>query len=319
MPSGSNILWSVNGGYSIIGSSTGSTVQIQSPTFTAQFAQLVAKLENNCGELNIIKNLVPATITIESSVNGICGEASATINMPSGANFHWTADGDVTINGQGQSVYTTNNNVGIVGVYGTVTCTFLSYNNTVTTYVVHAPYQRTINVAANPMVNSDPLSASILNIDYGYNAIKWYIDGILINTGNSQLFETNQPSCGIHILSAKADLSCGATVLVGSIEIERYCSGWWRSVGPYPNPASSILNVGPNENETKKMSVAEKGKMSEYEVWLYDIKGKIRAQSKSKNYLVELDVRNLENDTYFLHIRSDSEKEIIKKQVIIQH
>lgn len=321
VPTGTSIQWSVTGGYTIIGSSTGSTVQIQLPAYTTTFAELVATLNSNCGQFHIVKTLVPPVITTAlSGGNGnVCGEGTATINVPSGANFVWTATGDLNIEGQGQSYATTSNTINVTGLNGLLTCTFLSFNNTVTTNKEYAPYSRTINVAANPMVNSDPLSASIVDVDYNYNSIKWYVDGILISTGNEQLFQTNQPDCGDHVLSAEVVLSCGATVLVGSVEIERYCSSW-RNMVIYPNPAIGVnLMVSPNESKLAKISAEEKSQMKEYEYWLYDSKSKLILKGRSNDMKVELETRKLPSATYFLHLKMDGDKEVFKKQVMIRN
>lgn len=131
-------------------------------------------------------------------------------------------------------------------------------------------------------------------------------------------FDTNNPPCGIHTLSAKAVLECGATVDIGSVDIERYCS-WWRSMAIYPNPASSHINIQPDAEKLKTLSAAEKREMKEYEASLYDISGKLLLKSKSSGYKLNLDTRNLKSDNYFIHIKIDGEKEIIKKQIIIRN
>ncbi|MBB2146415.1 hypothetical protein GM921_13015 [Pedobacter sp. LMG 31464] len=320
LPSGATVKWAVTSPYTINGFNTANPVGIVIPTNNNQFSMLAATVSTNCYKTIVTKQLVPPIITISSGGNGgVCGEATAQINLPNGANFHWTSDGDVIINGQGQSVYTTDNNVSIVGLNGLVYCTFMSYNNEVVTYAIHNPYQVTVSIAANPMYGSEPLNGCIQNLNFGYTAIRWYIDGSLSNNTGECIYESNL-SCGNHTIRVEADLACGITLDIAAFEVERYCSWWWRSMVIYPNPTiGSNLFVAPDENKMAKISAAEKSKMKEYEVWLYDDKSKLRLKVKSKNLKVELDTRSLPSATYFLHMRMDGDKEIIKKQVLIRN
>lgn len=321
LPAGATVKWEVSSPYAINGSNIANPVGIVIPSNNSQFAELIATVSTNCYQTIVTKQLVPPNITTAlSGSNGVCGEGYAIINVPSGVQFTWTATGDISIEGQGQSYATTSNTINVTGTNGLLTCKFLSFNNIVTTYKEYAPYSKVINVAANPMLNSDPLSASILNVDYSYTSIKWYIDGTLVNTGNDSLFDTSLPDCGNHVLSAEAELSCGATVAIGSIEIERYCVGWFRNMVIYPNPAiSTNLFVSLDETKMARVSLVEKGKMKEYEAWLYDDKGRLKKKTKSKNLKIELNTTNLPSGTYFLHMLMEGTKEIIKKQVIIRN
>lgn len=148
--------------------------------------------------------------------------------------------------------------------------------------------------------------------------IYWYIDNDLVETGIGTLFFSNPP-CGEHEVRAEVLLPCGTTVVVGSSYFERYCGGWWRSTIIYPNPASSYLNIQPDTEKLKTLSATEKSAMKEYEALLYDISGKLLLKGKSNGYKLNLDTRHLKSDYYFIHIKIDGEKEIIKKQVIIKN
>ena len=76
----------------------------------------------------------------------------------------------------------------------------------------------------------------------------------------------------------------------------------------YPNPTNSLLNI-----ESEGIQEVDK------EISLYNNKGtKVKIASIKKGETkTALDTRDLSNGTYFLHIREG--KEIIKKQIIIQH
>ncbi|GAB1464036.1 matrixin family metalloprotease [Pedobacter sp.] len=322
LPTGATVTWSVTGSYIISGPNTANPVTVQRTS--NGYGVLTANITTNCGAYTVTKNLSPLAITFSpwGSGNGPCGEGAASVDIPSGSNFNWEVTGDLTINGGGQTLSTTDNNIAITGTSGTIAVTFSGCGSPIYLDYNYEPYKREIIVGANPMVGSDPLSASIQNIDYPYTAIKWYIDGIEVYNmwGSPEMFfDTSNPPCGTHVLSAKAVLTCGATVDIGSVDIERYCSGWWRSMVIYPNPASSYLNIQSDAEKLKTLSATEKSAMKEYEVSLYDINGKLLLKGKSNGYKLNLDTRHLKSDNYFIHIKIDGEKEMIKKQVIIRN
>lgn len=318
LPSGATVNWEVTSPYTINGSSTANPVGVAIPSNNNQFAQLVGTINTSCSQTPVIKQLVPASITASLVGNGICGEGVAEINVPNGANFIWRVDGDLSINGQGQTLSTTSNSIGLTGLSGLITCEFKSYNNTVVAQFVYQPYQKPISIAVNPMYGSEPLSATITGIDFGYNSIRWYLDESITNETSESYYDGNL-SCGMHTLRAEIDLACGSTVSLGPVEVERYCS-FLRNMVIYPNPAvGSNLFIAPDQGKMEKASPVEKSKIKEYDYWLYDARSNVILKGRSKNFKVELDTRNLKSDTYFLHLRTEGDKEIIKKQVIIRN
>jgi Secretion system C-terminal sorting domain/PGAP1-like protein len=327
LPPGATVRWEVSSPYTIVGSTTANPVGVAYPSSPAsQFSQLVAFVITACGETPFTKTLVPPTLTTTlATIQGDpCGTGVASINVPSGANFVWLADGDISIEGlaPGQPYYTTSNTVNMVGVSGNIMVSFQSYGNTVTASHYYEPYLRTISVAANPMIGSDPLSAMIVGIDFSYIDIKWYLNDVYISNpwaSPEMFFDTNSPPCGSHSLSAKAELDCGATVTIGRVDIERYCRGWWSAMVVYPNPASSYMVIAPNTEKQKGLSSVEKSKMKEFEASLYDVKGKLLLKGRSNNFKLQLDTRKLKTDYYYLHIRMDGDKDVLKQQVIIRN
>ncbi|WP_164891090.1 T9SS type A sorting domain-containing protein [Botryobacter ruber] len=95
----------------------------------------------------------------------------------------------------------------------------------------------------------------------------------------------------------------------------------WNCYGYYytatPNPAEDELVV--SYQQEADGAVTEDTKAQQFEVTLYDEKGKAvrRGKNASKVNKVVLDTRTLPNGTYILHITD--EKETIKRQNLIQH
>lgn len=323
VPAGATIKWEVTAPYTINGVNTVNPVGVVIPSNNSQFAELVATISTNCSQTKVRKTLVPPTITTAlSGGNGdSCGLGTASINVPSGANFVWTSEGDVSIEGlpPGQPYTSTSNTVSISGLYGSISVSFKSYGNTVTTSAFYEAYPISISVSANPMYNSDPLVATINNLGYNYNAIRWYLDGILVDTGVETYGNWNL-DCGNHNVSVEIDLECGTTIS-GGVEVERVCSGggWWRTMVVYPNPASSYITIAPDSEKQQRMSAAEKVKIKDYEAFLYDVKGKLILKGRSSSLRLQLDTRKLKSDYYYLHIRMDGDKEIFKQQIIIRN
>lgn len=327
LPTGATVRWEVPSPYTIVGSNTSSTVGIQRPSHTDQFTQLVAFVITACGETPYTVTLVPPAITtaLSGGSGNPCGTGTASINVPSGANFVWTVYyGDISIEGlpPGQPYYTTSNTVNIVGISGYISVSFQSYGNTVTTTKMYAPYTREIAPNFNPVFSREPLVVSIQNIDYAYTSIKWYINGQLVSTGWDLFMSSGVPMCNVgpQTLSAEAVLPCGSTVYVGDTQVERYCGGGGlRTMMVYPNPASNYLMIAPDNEQPKGVSAFEKPKMKEYEASLYNIKGKLLLKGRSHNFKLQLDTRKLKADNYFLHIQMDGDKEVIKHQIIIRN
>ncbi len=327
LPSGASVKWEVSSPYTISGSNTAVPVGVVIPSNNTQFAELVATVSTNCYQTKVKRTLVPPVITtILSSGSDPCGSGSATINVPSGINFTWTATGDVSIEGQGQHFETTSNTVSVVGLAGTLTVSFKSYGNTVSTYKDYSPYNRELTVTGyQPLSPGDPLTVTAQNIDFGVETFNWYINDVLVESGTSEMFmgdsswEKYNRVCGNNSVKLEAVLSCGTTLLIGETGFEQLCYGWRSALAIYPNPASQYITVDLDKNKQKTLSKSEKAAIKEYEVSIFDIRGRLMLKGKSKDYNINLDTRNLKSDRYFLHIRSDGEKEVIKKQIIIKN
>jgi hypothetical protein len=113
------------------------------------------------------------------------------------------------------------------------------------------------------------------------------------------------------------DSNCGYSDWFG-YEIEfKDCSMEEMAYRIFPNPASTEINISLGDGSSNK-NIAKHGK-KEYEVLLFDIKGHLKLKTKSKNLEAKLNTENLPAKNYFIHIRREGEKEIIKKQVIIRN
>jgi hypothetical protein len=80
---------------------------------------------------------------------------------------------------------------------------------------------------------------------------------------------------------------------------------------PYPNPASSTLNID--------LEAGSAGSTKAYDIRLYDEQGNLQRQSTTKGGTVQIDVSNLPNGTYFLHIYDGVSKTPQMQQIVVEH
>ncbi|WP_199117165.1 T9SS type A sorting domain-containing protein [Pedobacter sp. ASV28] len=311
LPTGATITWSVTGTYSISGSNTTNPVLVQRTS--NGYGTLTGTVTLSCRTYTVTKNLSPITITLTPNNSNECG-GTATVQGATGT-FTWTVDGNLLIDGTSSTLTTTSNEISFTGTAGSVQVVGGDCSINVSEYF--APFQPEIHFAVNPAYGSEPLSASVHPYNYSYTAVRWYLNGSLAESGSEHYFNSSPP-CGFSEVTVEIDLGCGFTV-TGTATFERYCGGWWRSMVIYPNPANSYLNIQPDAEKFKSLSTSEKSAMKEYEASLYDISGKLLLKGRSNGYKLNLDTRHLKSDNYFIHIKIDGEKELIKKQVMIRN
>ncbi|MCJ0742542.1 S8 family serine peptidase [Pedobacter montanisoli] len=312
LPTGATVTWSVNGTYSISGSNTANPVTVQRTS--NGYGTLTANVITSCGSYIITKSLNPLVITVTpTNDNGSCG-GTATVEGATGT-LTWTVDGNLLINGTSTSLTTTSNSIDFTGAAGSIQVTGGDCSINLGEYF--APYQPEIHFAVNPAIGSEPLSASVYPYNHSYSAIRWYLNGDLVESG-TEIYFNSSPPCNNSEVTVEIDLNCGLTVS-SSATFERYCGGWWRTMIVYPNPANSYISIEPDNDKLRKLSGKEKLAMKEYEAYLYDIKGKLLLRGRSNNYKLQLDTKNLKSDNYFLHVHVEGQKEIIKQQIIVRH
>jgi hypothetical protein len=105
--------------------------------------------------------------------------------------------------------------------------------------------------------------------------------------------------------------SCGS--ITKNIVIE---SPYWYSYAAYPNPSSDTFVISQSKLQSEDAKNTPSKKPFEYK--LFDKNGKKLKEGKSlTGESVTVDVKDMPADNYFLHITEG--KEIIKKQIVIQH
>ncbi|TAG99720.1 MAG: T9SS C-terminal target domain-containing protein [Sphingobacteriales bacterium] len=281
----------------------------------------------------------PYTIT---GPNEICNSAVYTIpNLPTGTIPTWSSTGNVTI------VVGSN-----IGNAVNVTSTPGTGNLTATT--VNACGNLEITTKST-FKGPAPLAWFTSKTDYyGLNltipaqtgcTYQWRLNGVLVSTTNN--YRIPYPSCGSGAntwfpIQLTVTNACGATGVSNQYyTYDCYPTSGFRFVYStdgssglrmandsnysfYPNPANTQLTISAAPTTSKNSDVAKSETLQtsdnkQFEVVLYDDKGKKLAQQKNdtKNKDIEINTQNIPNGTYFLHIFEG--KEITIKQIVIQH
>jgi hypothetical protein len=120
---------------------------------------------------------------------------------------------------------------------------------------------------------------------------------------------------------------CAVTVNGGPVNyFSKYVTiyGMMGMYNAYPNPASGILNIELGNGDVSSASVqrnAAAGLNSSpaYDIRLYDSRGVIRLQQRTKSNAAQLNVAHLQEGTYYLHIYDGSGSKPQVTQVMVQH
>ena len=317
------VVWSVTGSHSILGSNTGSSVNIQ--TTGNLPGTLTALVTTPCHTYTVTKVLKGFELTLEPGGNGYCGEATVSVNAFGTPSITWTFTGDLQIDGAlSQTHVTTDKFINITGTEGTISMSATICGATVSLSQDYSPYKRDITIVSNlPLLPNDPLSAFV-NLDYSVDTYRWYMNNTLDFDNTTSNFWINDRDkdgrrCGMNTLRLEVDLSCGSSVVVGEIQFEQLCSEWFRAYQIFPNPASSFIQVGPTEELVSKMGNTEKSRLKDYDVTLLDKSGRILMKVRSNDKKAVLNTANVPSGQYYIHLKADGEKEVVKKQIVIKN
>ena len=145
----------------------------------------------------------------------------------------------------------------------------------------------------------------------------------LLAYNNYAVVSFTQP--GVYTLFAKAKNACGTSpnpTYIYNFNVVNYST----KVSAYPNPASNTLSVEISEEFeqalTSEFNIADtKFTRVEptYDIRLFDIQGNMVRQLSSKSKKVEINVSNLNNGFYYLHVVDNDDNKADVKTIIIRN
>lgn len=234
LPTGATVSWSIPAPYSIVGSSTGTSVTVQSSANIG--GTLTAVITTDCGEYTLTKYLNRKELEIVMEPGIPCGNATVIADVGSNpGTYTWTVTGDLAINGGGQTLVTSSNIIQVSGLTGgnisvsiTGACPY-----TISMEEVYVPYREAQIGSHNnfPMMQGDPLTAFVEDYEREGSVLtyRWILNDNLIHSGSSPEYNSNEDGgawaleCGMNLLVVEALMDCGTTVKVGQMEFERMC------------------------------------------------------------------------------------------------
>jgi len=234
LPTGATVSWSIPAPYSIVGSSTGTSVTVQSSANLG--GTLTAVITTDCGEYTLTKYLNRKELEIVMQPGMPCGDAAVIADVGSNpGTYTWTVTGDLAINGGGQTLVTSSNIIQVSGLTGgnisvsiTGACPY-----TISMEEVYVPYREAQIGSHNnfPMMQGDPLTAFVEDYEREGSVLtyRWILNDNLIHSESSPEYNSNEDGgawaleCGMNLLVVEALMDCGTTVKVGQMEFERMC------------------------------------------------------------------------------------------------
>ena len=264
----------------------------------------------------------------------LCTSQTYTISdLPSGTTIAWSVSpsGVVNTNASGNSVTLTKIANGSISLTANITspCGNTSVpkeivvgtpNPSVSSYVDRTPqsnHYQYVTATATQIPGTVPSNYSWYRVLNG--------NSTFISSG-LQLVQYGIPPCSVVYYKLVANTPCGDAIYNG-YAYNSYCSGSKSatSMAIYPNPASTEVNVSNiiaegSSSDTRNIEGASIGAAKEaFLVQLFDDKGKLIRSAKNPKGSngIQLNVAEVPNGTYFLHVLKG--KETTRQQIIINH
>lgn len=144
------------------------------------------------------------------------------------------------------------------------------------------------------------------------------VNGNSVYGANSSVLDVAFYNAGSYQLVVRAANECGMGEYKTSGVNVYNANG--RSYIAYPNPANQSLYVdfsSIGQGNTSALNITKE--IKSYDVRLFNLQGVLKLTIRSTGERVSLDVSNLPNGNYFLHIYDKKEKDPVVQQIIIQH
>jgi len=270
-----------------------------------------------------------------------CGQATYTIsNLASDAIVNWSVSGNLNIEAYNGNNSITVSNLGSNGSNGTISATYNCGQISPKSVYKGNPYpqQGDYMISGETTVTSPhPYSYSMPEYP-GAISYTWYAWGS--GSNNEIAFQNGTNSClvnfvgsGYHYVYATATTACGDVWFDNEIRIYSFPNNYYSNQifkdhdlltfneksstipdGAYsffPNPANNQLNV--------YYKVSSESKDKTFQVKLFDLKGTQLKSIKSRqnDYSVQLNVDDVIDGLYIIHITSDGQTK--KDKVFIKH
>lgn len=315
LPPGATVAWSIPSvGYSIIGSTTGTSVTVQASSNSN--GQLYAVISTPCGaDYTLTKSISRRQLEIVMEQGKPCGKATVIADVGAGpGTYTWTVTGDLSINGGGQSLVTSSNTIQVDGIVGGNISVSISgaCAYTINMDENYLPYGAGQGVIGStnwfPLMMGDPLTAFIESFAGAPFVIEyyWYLNGVLVHSGSSTEYNSNtdggseELKCGMNTLYVEALLDCGEMAPVGELIFDRICGGWYTIT---KDPAENVFIVSLEGEFAEDVEL--------FNVILYDENDHEVLKVESRDgEIIRIHTQELKEGVYYVEVqRKDGETE----------
>jgi len=306
---------------------------VLSPTSNYAYIWLNAKTNEtiqNAGSILINKIVIHETLNINIAGNSaFCDGTINSYQLNQGDALYpnkvtWSSTGEVKIIAT-NNAFVNVTNTDANGGTGSLTATVTNGSVTNTIYVGKQPLVVNATVDRTPQPSKyQYLTATATQIPGTTTSnYTWYLVSngqptTQIGNGFTLSHYPLAPCSGTVYYCCQAVTPCG-TVTNTQYAYNTNCGGSSPMAGivAYPNPASSELNVAVNEAVTTQPNNVAKTPSKNYRVILYDNKGQILRSSDTANKKCNLNIADIPNGTYYLHVIDGDN--VVEKQIIIKH
>jgi len=281
------------------------------------------------GRLNAFKaiQMALANVTI-SGPNQFCTTATYSVsNLPSGVTVTWSATPSSIVNISTSSNVATVTKIGngMVNLVATLNSTCGSVNLPAKQVSVGTYSAGDFPISGQTNICSNTVSTYSVTALPGATNYNWIIPPTALANGWSIVTGQGTPVLTVitgsitTTLKLKVSNSCGESIAPANLTVNiNPCFSFVAS----PNPASNTLNVSQNNASSQLDANTTKvgdGRINKpFSVRLFDQSSKVlKSLSSERGDDISINTSDIPNGTYFLHIFQN--KEVIKKQIIIQH
>ena len=264
----------------------------------------------------------PSTLNGTFAIIGsatICQSGTFSVtNLPSG--FSWGASPNISISGSGTQVTAT----GISAGSGYIIIKNSS-NVEIARKIVTVEPTLYFSSITGPFVNSPRRDSTFLTFYANFagspSSINWTIIGIptgqysIRNFGNAIEIGVNQPwNFQLHVAGCcGCNGSSSGYINVNMSKSIQQPNEEEEFLSTYPNPVSGVLNIN-IQNSAQGILVNPN-----YDINLYDSFGTLKLQTTSQSINFQINVSNLSNGIYFLHVYNNSIGKLMTQKIIVIH
>lgn len=281
---------------------------------------------NGCGSFSFKKTVQVSEVELQlSGPDILCplnsGSNIYSINVPAGASVSWSSWGGSIVGGNTSATCNIKGATagpGHVGV--TVTIRGVTVSTGKNIEIASTPQELKPTISYTNSGSNTILEVSVAPYSYGIQGYIWIVQQY--PSGSSQTYTPGLSGYRLSVPYGSYRVECRIITGCGQTSNTLYVNTPGYSSTAYPNPVDQTLFIeidNPEENILSSFSALPSSAESIYDIRLFNIQGTLLRSLKSSGGQTSVDVSNLPNGNYFLHIYKDSETIPVTHKIVIRH